>query len=337
MRRSLLLVVVLTCLVLAAASAASARRDGTTLNLVAYSTPKTVMGKLISMFQDTPAGQGVSFTQSYGPSGTQAQAIVAGQPADIAFLSTGEDVNTLVKAGLVAGNWAAAPDHGLAADSVVVFVVRNGNPKHIKHWSDLLKPGVQIVTPNPFSSGSAKWNVLAAYGAMRRLGKTDAQATAFVQKLFQHVVSQDSSGRNATNTFLAGKGDVLLTYESEAYAARQAGQDVRFVIPRQTMVIQLPIVPLKSSPNLAKAKQFIEFVQSPAAQDVFGQYGFRPLDKKALQKYFGTQLSVKPGQFTIADKMFGGWPKVDKTWFDPTHGRMVGIEQKVGGPTGPTQ
>lgn len=335
MRRLALLALALAT-ALSLAGAASARSRGTTLNLVAYSTPKTVMGKLISMWNDTPQGQGVSFTQSYGASGSQALAIAAGQPADIAFLSTGLDVGTLVRAGLVDPGWAKAPYGGIAADSVVVFVVRNGNPKQIKHWSDLIKPGVQVVTPNPFSSGSAKWNVLAAYGAMRRLGKTDKQATAFVQTLFQHVVAQDSSARNATNTFIAGKGDVLLTYESEAFAARQAGTDLRFVIPRQSLLIELPIVPLKNSGNLAAAKQFISFVQTEKAQEVFGQYGFRPVEPVALKKYFGTQLSIKPGIFTIGDRLFGGWAKADRTWFDPATGRMVAIERKVGGPTGAT-
>ena len=201
-----------------AASAGAAATD-TTLNLVAYSTPKTVMSKIISAYQQTPNGNGVSFTQSYGPSTNQAKAVIAGQPADLVFLSTGDDVNQLVDAGLVNQNWDQQGYSGIAADTVVVFAVRDGNPKHIKGWNDLIKPGVQVVTPNPFSSGSAKWNILAAYDAERHLGKTDAQATAYVKTLFQHVVSQDSSGANATNTFLSGKGDVLLTYESEAINA----------------------------------------------------------------------------------------------------------------------
>ena len=159
------------------------------------------------------------------------------------------------------------PINGIAADTVVVFAVRPGNPKHIKAWHDLIKPGVQVVTPNPFSSGSAKWNILAAYGAERRLGKTDKQATAYVQQLFQHVVSQDTSGRNATNTFLSGKGDVLITYESEALNSRLNGQDIQYVIPRQTMLIELPIAVLKSSSNIDKANQFIQYVKSDPAQE----------------------------------------------------------------------
>jgi len=177
------------------------------------------------------------------------------------------------------------PYGGIAADSVVAFVVRPGNPKHIHGWSDLVKPGVQVVTPNPFSSGSAKWNILAAYGAQRRLGKTDKQATAYVQELFKHVISQDTSGRNATNTFLGGKGDVLITYESEALNARLNGQDIQYVIPRQSMLIELPIAVLKNSSNKDTANKFIRFVKGDTAQDLLAQYGFRPVDQKIAKKY----------------------------------------------------
>ena len=254
-----ILAAALLALVLAAGAGAASR--GTNLSLVGYSTPKTVMGKIISAWQQTPDGNGTSFSQSYGASTDQARAVANGLKADIVFLSTGDDVNMLVDAGLVNSNWNKQTYDGIEADTVVVFAVRNGNPKHIKSWDDLIKPGVQVLTPNPFSSGSAKWNVLAAYGAQRHLGKTDKQATAYVQKLFRHVVSQDTSGRNATNTFLAGKGDVLLTYESEAINARLNGQNIQYVVPRQTMLIELPIAVLKTSSNIDQANQFIRFVE----------------------------------------------------------------------------
>jgi sulfate transport system substrate-binding protein len=317
-----------TALVAAATAAA-----GTTLNLVAYSTPKPVLGKIITDFQQTPQGQGVSFSQSYGPSTSQARAVVAGQPADLVFLSTGDDVNQLVNAGLVNANWDHQGYSGIAADTVVVFAVRDGNPKHIKGWNDLIKPGVQIVTPNPFSSGSAKWNVLAAYDAQRHLGKTDAQAQAYVKTLFQHVISQDTSGSNATNTFLSGRGDVLLTYESEAIGARLAGQKIQYVIPRQTMLIQLPIAVLQGSPNKDLANKFIQFVKSEPEQEVFGQYGFRPVNPAAASK-FTKEFPARPGLFTITDTAIGGWQAADKKWFDPTSGIMTKIEQSVGGSTG---
>src|SRR3954470_12423730 len=271
--------------ILAALATAAVAAAGTSLSLVAYSTPKTVMGKIIQAWQQTPAGKDVSFSQSYGASTDQARAVAQGLKADIVFLSTGDDVNLLVDQHLVDAKWNRQSYDGIAADTVVVFAVRDGNPKHIKGWADLVKPGVQVLTPNPFSSGSAKWNILAAYGAQRRLGKTDKQATAYVQQLFKHVVSQDTSGRNATNTFLSGKGDVLLTYESEALNGRLNGQDIQYVIPRQSMLIELPIAVLKSSSNKDIANKFIQFVKAPAAQDLLAQYGFRPVNPKVAKKY----------------------------------------------------
>src|SRR4051812_25053982 len=169
---------------------AGASSKGGNLTLVAYSTPKSVMGQIVQAWQKTPDGGGWNFSQSYAASTDQAKAVAAGLKADLVFLSTGDDVNLLVDAGLVSKNWDKQSYKGIGADTVVVFAVRPGNPKHIKAWSDLVRPGIQVVTPNPFSSGSAKWNVMAAYGAQRRLGKSDKQAQTYVKTLFQHVVSQ---------------------------------------------------------------------------------------------------------------------------------------------------
>lgn len=333
MRRLLLLVLVLP-VVFVCASAAQARRTGTTVNLVAYSTPKPIMQKLIARFGHTAAGKGVSFSQSYGPSGSQARAIVAGQPASIAFLSTGLDVDTLADAGLVSKGWDHAPYSAIAANSVVAFVVRKGNPKHIHSWTDLTKPGVQVVTPNPFSSGSAKWNVLAAYGAARKAGMKDHMAMQLVTRLFKNVVAQDSSGSNAANTFFSGKGDILITYESEAYAAFAAGKQGTIVVPKPTMLIELPMVSLKDAPSAAKA--FIAYAHAPKQQAIFAANGYRPVVKSVLtrpnlagwRKKYGTGLT-----FNIRDRLFGGWRKVNRVWFDPNTGRMAGIERAVGGPS----
>ena len=318
--------------VFAALAVASVAAAGTNLSLVGYSTPKAVMGKIIQAWEQTPDGKDASFSQSYGASTDQARAVANGLKADIVFLSTGDDVNLLVDAGLVDSKWNHQAYNGIGADTVVVFAVRNGNPKHIKSWNDLIRPGVQVLTPNPFSSGSAKWNILAAYGAQRRLGKTDKQATAYVQELFKHVISQDTSGRNATNTFLGGKGDVLITYESEALNARLNGQDIQYVIPRQSMLIELPIAVLKSSSNKDLANKFIQYVKQPAAQDLFAQYGFRPVNPAVAKKY-ASKFPARPGIFKVDDKIIGGWRHADDVWFDPNKGRMVGIERAIGGPT----
>jgi len=332
MRKFLLLTTLIPVFVFTGIASAS----GVTLNLVAFSTPKPVMETLISKWTGTPAGSNVSFTQSYGPSGSQAKAIVAGQPADIAFLSNALDIDLLVQNNLVVQNWGKVlPQGGIVADSVVAFVVRPGNPKGIHGWSDLVKSGVQIVTPDPFPSGGAKWNVLAAYGAQRKMGKTDKQATAWVQKMFGNVVEQDTSSSAAMNTFLSGKGDVLLTYESEAYTALLAGKAVKIVIPKQTMNIQLPMVPLKSAPT--QATTFIKYCHSKTAQTTFVKAGYRPVVKSVL-----TQASLKTWRkrfatgthvfFGINNSIFGGWPKANSVWFS-SNGRMVKIEQAVGGPT----
>jgi sulfate/thiosulfate transport system substrate-binding protein len=329
---ALILPVALACA--AAAQAKQSHQAGTTLNLVAYSTPKAVMGKLIARFGHTSAGQGVTFTQSYGPSGSQAKAIVAGQPTDVAFLSTGLDMDTVADAGVVAKSWTSTPYHGIAADSVVAFVVRPGNPKHIHSWKDLTKPGVQVVTPDPFPSGSAKWNVLAAYGYARKSGMSNKKATRFVTTLFKHVVAQPSSGSNAANAFFSGQGDVLITYESEAYAAFAAGKQGKLIVPKPTMLIQLPMAATSNAPAAAKA--FIKYAHAPKQQKIFAANGYRPVVKSVLKSpdlaSWRKKFNTGP-TFNINDRLFGGWRKVNKVWFDLNTGRMVGIEQAVGGPT----
>src|SRR2546421_451405 len=221
MKRRSLVAVLMSCAAGLGLAACGSSGSGSSksLTLVAYSTPQGVFEKLIPAFQATPAGKGVSFKQSYGGSGEQSRAVVSGLHADVVNFSLAPDVERLVKAGLVSGSWNQNSTHGFVSDSVVVIIVRKGNPKHITNWSDLVKPGVQVLTPNPFTSGGARWNVMAAYGAMKRKGKTHAQAVQYLNTLFQHVVVQDKSARDALQTFLAGKGDVLLTYENEAKLA----------------------------------------------------------------------------------------------------------------------
>jgi sulfate/thiosulfate transport system substrate-binding protein len=334
MRRLLLLALTIPVLFIAATTAAQARQTGTNLSLVAYSTPKAVMGILINRFEHQPAGQGVSFSQSYGPSGAQAKAIAAGQPCDIAFLSTGLDMDTVADAGVVSTNWTSTPQNGIAADSVVAFVVRPGNPKHIHTWKDLTKPGVQIVTPDPFPSGSAKWNVLAAYGQARKSGMNNKQATQFVTKMFMNVVAQPSSGSNAANAFFSGQGDVLITYESEAYAAFAKGEKGQLIVPKPTMLIQLPMAATKSAPAAAKA--FIKYVHAPKQQKILAQNGYRPVIRSVLKSPDMASWKKKYNTgptFNINDKLFGGWRKVNNVWFNLDNGRMVKIEKAVGGPT----
>lgn len=326
MRRLLLLST--ACLALAAPAALA---DGTKLTLAAYSTPKDAYAQLIPAFQATPAGRGVAFDQSYGASGEQARAVAAGLPADVVAFSLAPDVTTLVQAGLVDPAWARDRWHGMVTDSVVVFVVRDGNPKHVKTWNDLLRPGVQIVTPNPFTSGSARWNVMAAYGAWRKQGKSDAQAIANLARMFRNVVAQDKSARDALQTFTSGKGDVMLAYENEALFARAHGQDVQFVIPRSTILIENPIAVTKTAPPAAKA--FVSFLRTQQAQRIFAQQGYRPV-LPSVAAEFRSKFPARPGLFTIDQLGLGGWTKVQPRFFDPQRGVMAVIERQVGGLTG---
>ena len=325
MRRIALAVALAVGLSLPAAGSAPAARTSTTLNLVAYSTPKEAFARIIPAFQQTPAGKDIQLTQSYGPSESQARAIIAGQPADVVDLSLQPDLDSLVSAGLVAKNWNANAYRGFVTRSVVVFVVRSGNPKHIKDWEDLIKPGVEVLTPNPFTSGGARWNVMAAYGAMKRKGKAHTQAVKYLDTLFHHVSVQDKSAREALQTFLGGKGDVLLTYENEAKLALAKGQPAYYVIPKATIRIENPVAVLKTSKNQAAAKAFVKFLYSPQGQTLFGHAGYRPVLKSVLRKF---SYPVRPWLFTIG--YVGGWTKVQKQFFDPDNGVMAKIEKGLG-------
>ena len=183
----------------------------------------------------------------------------------------------LVKANLVAADWNSNPYHGFITDSVVSFVVRKGNPKGIKDWPDLIKPGVKVLTPNPFSSGSARWNILGAYGAQIKAGKTDAEATAYLTSLLKNVPVQDASGAKALADFVGGAGDVLISYENEAIYAKAKNQPVDYVIPSDTLLIENPIAVTSTTKHPAEAKAFVDFLYSTAGQQIFADIGYRPV------------------------------------------------------------
>ena len=307
------------------ALAAGASKD-TKLTLVAYSTPKDAYGQLISAFQKTPAGNGVSFSQSYGASGEQSRAVAAGLAADVVAFSLEPDVTSLVQKNLVAKNWNKDKYKGMVTRSVVVFVVRDGNPKKLKTWNDLLWPGVQVITPNPFTSGGARWNVMAAYGGALRSGKTPAQAVDYLGKLWKHVVAQPTSAREGLQTFLAGRGDVFLAYENEALFAQQKGQPVQFVIPQATILIENPVAVTSTSKHKPEANAFVRFLHTLGAQKIFAQNGYRPVVPAAAR---GFNFPVRPQLFTI--KYVGGWAKVERKFFDPKTGIMARFIGSSGG------
>jgi len=297
-----------------------------TLNLVAYSTPQPAYAKLIAAFQKTPAGKNVKFTQSYGASGDQAAAVIAGQAADVVEFSLLTDMMKLVKKNLVAADWDANPEHGFVTDSVVSLVVRRGNPKGIKDWPDLIKPGVKVLTPNPFSSGSARWNVMAAYGAQIKAGESDAQATDYLKSLFKNVIVQDPSGSKALADFVGGAGDVLLSYENEAIYAQAKGQAVDYVIPSDTLLIENPVAVTTTTKYPVQAKAFVDFLYSQAGQQIFADIGYRPTLPGVTSTV--NKFPVPTGLFNIG--LLGGWPAVTTKFFDPTNGVMTAIERSNG-------
>jgi sulfate/thiosulfate-binding protein len=293
----------------AAGTASGGSGDGGKLTLVAYSTPREVYEQLIPAFQATPDGAGVTFDQSYGSSGEQRRAVEAGLPADIVALSLEPDVTALVDKGIVDANWNSDDYKGMVTDSVVVFAVRKGNPKGITTWDDLVEDGVEVITPNPFTSGGAKWNIMAAYGAQIAQGKSEQEALAYIDALFKNVPVQNKSAREALQTFSAGKGDVLIAYENEAILAQKEGEDIDFVIPDETLLIENPIAATTSNPDVAE--KFIDFVTSPNSQRVFGENGYRPVDPTVAREFDFPQ----PKTLLTIDEDLGGWKAVNDKFF----------------------
>jgi sulfate transport system substrate-binding protein len=297
-------------------SAQSASSGKTQLSLVAYSTPEVVYDQIIPDFQKTADGKDVGFKTSFGASGEQSRAVDAGLKADVVSFSTQPDMQRLVDSGIVGADWQSTPTKGLVTTSLVAFIVRKGNPKHIKTWDDLLKPGVEVITPNPFTSGAAKWNLLGAFAH----GGID-----YVKQLIGQVKVQPKSGRDALQAFTEGQGDVLLSYEYEATTAQKKGEDVDYVLPPDTVKIDIDIATTKDAP--AAARSFLDYVLSAPAQQRFADWGYRPVDAGVLAKNkskFPDPATVK----TIDD--LGGWDKVDATLFDEDKGSVAKIEEDAG-------
>ena len=298
---------------------------GSTVALVAYSTPREAYAELIPAFQKTDAGAGVTFDESYGSSGEQSRGVEAGLPADVVAFSLEPDMTRLVDAGLVAADWNQNEYDGFVTKSVVVLVVRKGNPKGITGWADLTKPDVEVIEPNPFTSGGAKWNIMAAYGAQLKQGKSEDEAKAYLKDLFDHVPVQDKSAREALQTFIGGKGDVLLSYENEAIAAQQAGEDVEYVVPPETILIENPLAVTDDAASSEVAKAFYAFLYTPEAQGIFVSKGYRPVVEGAAG---ADQFPTPASLFTIAD--LGGWEQVNDAFFATDGSVMSTIEQGLG-------
>ncbi len=296
------------------------------LSLVAYSTPQAAYQQLIAAFQQTPAGKNVTFSQSYGASGDQSRAVVNGLSADVVEFSLAPDMTRLVKASLVAANWDSGRYQGTITDSNVVLVVRKGNPKGIKDWGDLTKPGVSVVVPNPITSGGARWDIMAAYGTASNKGADKAAGVDYLKKLFENVAVQDTSARKALQTFTNGKGDVLVSYENDAIFAQQHGQSIDIVTPSGTILIENPIAVTTESKHPEQAQAFLDFLYSKQGQEIFADNGYRPVVSGVTSSK--VSFTTPPGLFTIKD--LGGWTDVTNTFFDADKGIVTQIERDNG-------
>jgi sulfate/thiosulfate-binding protein len=298
---------------------------GGQLTLVAYSTPEEAYKELIPAFNKTPQGKGVGFDQSYAASGEQSRAVEGGLPADVVEFSLEPDMTRLVDAGLVDKSWNQNEYNGMVTDSVVVLMVRKGNPKNIKSWDDLVTGEVEVIEPNPFTSGGAKWNIMAAYGAQLEQGKTPKQAQEYLSTLFDNVPVLDKSARESLQTFTSGKGDVLLGYENEAILAQKEGEEIEYIIPDETLLIENPVAVVNESEDPKLAQKFVDFLYTDEAQKIFADTGYRPVvEGVAADDQFPTPAKL----FEIGK--FGGWGKVNDEFFDPEKGIVAEIFQSQG-------
>ncbi|MGC0363367.1 sulfate/thiosulfate-binding protein [Rhodococcus sp. 27YEA15] len=302
---------------------ASSDGSGGTINLFAYAVPKPGFDKLIPAFNETDAGKNVNFNPSYGASGDQSRKVKDGAAADFVNFSVEPDITRLVDAGLVDKDWNQDAYKGIPFGSVVTIVTRPGNPKGIKDWDDLLQPGLEVVTPNPFSSGSAKWNLLAPYAAKSEGGKDPQAGLDYISKLVtEHVKIQPKSGREASEAFLQGSGDVLISYENEALFIEGNGDPVEHVTPPTTFKIENPVAVISNSKNKEKATAFKDFLYTAEGQKLWGEAGFRPVDP-AVAAQFADKFPEPTTLWTIDD--LGGWSAVDSSLFTKDTGSIAVI------------
>jgi sulfate/thiosulfate-binding protein len=309
----------------------------TTITLAAYTTPREAYAKIIPLFMESwreQTGQEVTFEESYQASGAQSRAIVDGFDADVAALSLEADIERIAEAGLITHDWKAKPHNGMVSTSVVAFAVRPGNPKGIKEWADLAKPGIEVLTPNPKTSGGAMWNIMALYGAAIRgqiqgVPKGDeAAAQEFMKAVLKNVSVMDKGARESITNFEKGVGDVAITYENEVLVAQQAGEQMDLVIPHSTILIENPIALVDSyvdqHGNREAVEAFINFLWTPEAQKIFAEQGLRSVDETVAQE---TASSYPPVEDLFTIQEFGGWSEVSEKVFGDTGIYSVAIAE----------
>lgn len=321
LRNGVLVILTLVFGIMSSAHGAETRE----LVLAAYSVPKeayeTRIFPAFKKYWKQKTGQDVVVRSSYGASGAQARAIIGGFDADVAALSIESDVDQVAKAGLITHNWRGGSHKGVITTSVVAFGVRKGNPKHIKTWEDLAKPGVEILYPNPKTSGGAMWDVIAIYGAALKLAPApgpaaEAYAADLLKRIQKNVKVMDKSGRESVTTFERGIGDVIVTYENELLPRVKAGRPYEMIIPAETILIENPISLVDRHADKHKirdvAEGFVAFLHAEDAQRAFADAGFRPVDESVAQSF--TKEFPRPAKlFTVAD--LGGWDKISTLLF----------------------
>ena len=317
------------CLCVSQACGDSSRVKGNrvTLTIGGYTTPREAYGKgVIPAFKTywkEKTGQDADFQESYQGSGAQSRAIIGGFEADVAALSLEGDVDRIAGAGLITHDWKSKPNNGIASASIVVIAVREGNPKQIKDWTDLAAPGLNVLTPDPKTSGGAQWNVNAIYGAALR-GYADsarddrAAAEKLLKDIFRNVSIMDKGARESLTNFERGAGDAAITYENEVLVSRQAGQKYDYVIPRSTILIENPVALVDKYADKhgvrAAAEAFVDFLWSEAAQRAYAKYGLRPVDQK-VAKEVEFQFPAVEDLWKIG--FLGGWKSVANGLYGP--------------------
>lgn len=328
---SRLVPILVILLVLAACSSPSngqadqSTGDEIKITLGAYTTPREAYRELIPMFQEQwkkKTGQDVVFEESYLGSGAQSRAIVEGFEADIAALSLEADINRIQDAGLITHDWKNGPTKGMVSNSIVSFAVRKGNPEGIKDWSDLANPGLEILTPNPKTSGGAMWNVLALYGAAKRgyidgvTKDDDAAATAFLLSVLNNVTVMDKGARESITNFEKGVGDLAITYENEVLVGQLGGQEYDLVIPRSTILIENPVAIIdtyvEKHGTREVAEAFVDFLLTREAQEIFAKYGLRSIDPEVAKSTADRYPEIED-LFTV--DYFGGWDEIIPEFF----------------------
>jgi sulfate/thiosulfate-binding protein len=327
--RQVVVTVVVSALAFASISCGGVKgsEDHVTLVLAAYTTPREAYGKAIlpafQKYWKEKTGQEVEFQESYQASGAQSRAVIGGFEADVVALSLEGDVDKIAEAGLISHDWKAKPHGGMVSTSVVVLAVRQNNPLGIRDWADLARPGLNVLTPDPITSGGAQWNVNAMYGAALRghagvPANDPAAARGFLESVFRNVSIMDKGARESITNFEKGVGDVAITYENEVLVGRQSGQTYDYVIPRSTILIENPVAVVDANVDAhgtrEVAEAFVAFLSTPEAQHAFAEYGLRSVDENVAAEV-ASRFPMVEDLWRI--DFLGGWGKVGPELYGP--------------------